>query len=60
VKDIVSKAVAGLAAAGGVAVAASADGAPAPFEPAAEESTGGVPDTFGFGSSGADGDGFGF
>jgi hypothetical protein len=60
VKDIVSKAVAGLAAAGGVAVAA-ADGA-APFEAAAEEpaSDGGVPDTFGFGTSGADGDGFGF
>ena len=66
VKDIVSKAVkaslGGLLAAGAVA----ADGsAPAAFEESAEEepataSGGGVPDTFGFGTSGASDDGFGF
>jgi hypothetical protein len=64
VKDIVSKAVkaslSGLVAAGGAAVAgAAADDAPA-AEEAAADSGGGVPDTFGFGSSGSDGDGFGF
>lgn len=66
VKDIVTKAVkdslGGLVAAGGVAVAGAdgAEDAPAAFEEAAAEETGGVPDTFGFGSSGSDGDGFGF
>ena len=66
VKDIVSKAVkaalGGLVAAGAGA-AAAADGAPAAFEEAEAapaEDAGGVPDTFGFGTSGADGDGFGF
>ena len=64
VKDIVSKAVkaalGGLVAAGGVAALAEGAGAD---EPAAEEAAadaGGVPDTFGFGTSGSDGDGFGF
>ena len=66
VKDIVSKAVkaalAGLVVAGGVAAAgegAAADDFAAAAEAAPEE-TGGVPDTFGFGTSGSDGDGFGF
>ena len=64
VKDIVSKAVkaalAGLVVAGGAVAAAegAADDFAAAEEPAAE--TGGVPDTFGFGTSGSDGDGFGF
>jgi hypothetical protein len=43
-------AVAGVAAVAGEAAA----------EVAEEESSGGVPDSFGFGSSGSDGDGFGF
>lgn len=63
VKDIVSRAVAGLAAAGGVAVGAAASeggaDAPAGFEDTGSGS-GGVPDDFGFGTSGSDGDGFGF
>ncbi len=70
VKDIVSKAVkealGGLMAAGvgagaalGVAdAAAGADDFAAAAESAPAE--GGVPDTFGFGTSGSDGDGFGF
>lgn len=64
VKDIVSKAVkaamGGLIAAGG---AAAVEGAAAAEDFTAEEpaaDTGGVPDTFGFGTSGSDGDGFGF
>jgi uncharacterized protein YlxW (UPF0749 family) len=62
VKDIVQKAVGGLVAAGGVAGAAtSADGGEAPAaEEAASADGGGVPDSFGFGASGSDGDGFGF
>lgn len=61
VKDIVSRAVGSLAAAGGVAAAAdgASGDAPADFasaEPAADS----VPDSFGFGTSGSDGDGFGF
>ena len=63
VKDIVSKAIAGLAAAGGVAAgAAAAEGgteAPAAFEDS-DSSGSSVPDDFGFGTSGSDGDGFGF
>ena len=62
VKDIVSRAVAGIAAAGGVAVAATAAEAgdsPAAFDDGADSGST-VPDSFGFGTSGADGDGFGF
>lgn len=67
VKDIVSKAVkaalGGLVAAGaGAAVADAATdefAAAASSEPAADAG-GGVPDTFGFGASGANNDGFGF
>lgn len=67
VKDIVSRAVkdalGGLVAAGAGAAAAEGGGeAPAAFEDASSEasSDGGVPDTFGFGSSGSNDDGFGF
>ncbi len=67
VKDIVSKAVKealGALVASGAAVggaAAAAEGM-ASFDAPAEEApaSGGVPDTFGFGASGSDGDGFGF
>lgn len=63
VKDIVSRAVKaslGALAVAGAGAAAGAEGAAA-AEPAAEESaSGGVPDTFGFGASGASDDGFGF
>jgi predicted ribosome quality control (RQC) complex YloA/Tae2 family protein len=64
VKDIVSKAVkaslSGLVAAGGVAADTSAtDNASVAAEPA-DDAGGGVPDTFGFGTSGANNDGFGF
>lgn len=63
VKDIVTKAVkdslGGLVAAGGVAAGAAEGGEASPAEEAADDS-GGVPDSFGFGASGADGDGFGF
>ncbi len=61
VKDIVSRAV--KASLGALAVAGAAAGAEgaAAAEPEAEESaSGGVPDTFGFGASGASDDGFGF
>ena len=60
VKDIVTRAVGSIAAAGGVAAgAAAAEGgeAPAGFEEAGSDA---VPDSFGFGASGSDGDGFGF
>jgi regulator of replication initiation timing len=62
VKEIVSKAVkaalGGLVAAGGVAAAeGGADDTAAADAP---EESGGVPDTFGFGASGANNDGFGF
>lgn len=64
VKDIVSRAVAGIAAAGGVAVgAATAEGgaadAPAAFDDGSSSASS-VPDDFGFGASGSDTDGFGF
>ena len=62
VKDIVSKAIAGLAAAGGVVAGAAAGSgeseAAAAFEDTSSDSS--VPDSFGFGASGSDGDGFGF
>lgn len=66
VKDMVSKAVkdalGGLVAAGGVAAAgaAASEDAPAASEEAAPADSGGVPDTFGFGQSGSNDDGFGF
>ncbi|MDL2316504.1 hypothetical protein LJC59_05420 [Desulfovibrio sp. OttesenSCG-928-A18] len=64
VKDIVSRSVkealGGLLAAGGVAGAALAEGADAAPAEEAPADSGGVPDTFGFGASGSDGDGFGF
>lgn len=60
VKDIITKAVGTMSfAAAGAAGAAAGAAAPAEEAPAVEE-TGGVPDTFGFGTSGSDGDGFGF
>lgn len=65
VKDIVSKAVkaalGGLVAAG-AAAADGGDDAPAGFDSPAEESSSSnaVPDTFGFGTSGSNDDGFGF
>ena len=63
VKDIVTRAVGSIAAAGGVvAGAAAAEGgdaaAPADFD--SGSSSGGVPDDFGFGASGPSDDGFGF
>ncbi len=64
VKDIVSKALSGIVVAGGAVAAgavAAGDAAGAVAEeagPAADAD--GVPDTFGFGASGSDGDGFGF
>ncbi|SHN51571.1 hypothetical protein [Desulfovibrio litoralis] len=62
IKDIVTKAV--KASLGALAVAGAAGavaGADAVAEPqAAEESANEVPDTFGFGASGSDNDGFGF
>lgn len=64
VKDIVSRAVGSIAAAGGVAAAADGAGGaePAAFEDSssASDSSGDVPDDFGFGASGANNDGFGF
>ncbi|MCL1985279.1 MAG: hypothetical protein FWG59_02385 [Betaproteobacteria bacterium] len=45
---------------GGVAVAGAVAAAGEAMAEAAAEESGGVPDSFGFGSSGADGDGFGF
>ncbi|MFV0421148.1 hypothetical protein [Oleidesulfovibrio sp.] len=64
VKDIVSRAVKDAlkalpvgAAAGAVAADAVAEDAPAGFDEPEEPS---VPDSFGFGASGSDGDGFGF
>lgn len=66
VKDMVSRAVKDalkalpLGAAAGAAVAgAAAEGEAASFEESSSDS-GGVPDTFGFGASGASDDGFGF
>ncbi len=65
VKDIVSRAVKDalknlpVAAAGAAAVAGDAAAEPASFEESSS-SDGGVPDTFGFGASGASDDGFGF
>ena len=62
IKDIVSRAVAGIAAAGGGVATGAGDAAaeaPASFEDTGS-SSGGVPDDFGFGASGSDGDGFGF
>ena len=45
---------------GGVAAAGAAAAAGEAVAEAAAEESGGVPDSFGFGSSGSDGDGFGF
>lgn len=60
VKDMVAKAVKEALANLPVAAPGQATaGAAAPAEEAAAD-TGGVPDSFGFGTSGADGDGFGF
>ena len=65
IKDIVQKAVGGLVAAGGAVAGAAADSgaapagdAPADFGDSSGASS--VPDDFGFGASGNDGDGFGF
>lgn len=66
VKDIVSRAVKDalkalpVAAAGAAGAAAAEGGAMADFDAPAEDTSGGVPDTFGFGASGASDDGFGF
>jgi septal ring factor EnvC (AmiA/AmiB activator) len=62
VKDIVEKAVKAAVASlpVGVPGAAPAEGGEVAAEAAPAEETGGVPDTFGFGASGSDGDGFGF
>lgn len=62
VKDIITKAVGTMSfAAAGAAGAATGEGAAAPAEEAAAPAdAGGVPDTFGFGTSGANDDGFGF
>ena len=60
VKDIITKAVGTMSFAAAGAAGAAAGAAAALEEVAAVEETGGVPDTFGFGTSGSDGDGFGF
>lgn len=63
IKDIVTRAVGSIAAAGGVAAAGEAaaespaESAPADFD---SGSSSNVPDDFGFGTSGANSDGFGF
>ena len=61
VKDIITKAVGSMSFAAGAAGAAAGATAAVPAEEtAAVEESGGVPDSFGFGTSGSDGDGFGF
>lgn len=62
VKEIVTRAVGSIAAAGGVAAAGTAEGgeAAAAADSDSGSSSGGVPDDFGFGASGASDDGFGF
>ncbi len=62
IKDIVTKALKDAVASvpAGAAGAVAAEGGEAAAEAAPEEAGGGVPDDFGFGASGADGDGFGF
>ena len=60
VKDIITKAVGTMSFAAAGAAGAAAGAAAAVEEVAAVEETGGVPDTFGFGTSGSAGDGFGF
>jgi chaperonin cofactor prefoldin len=61
VKEIVTRAVGSIAAAGGVVAAAAEGGdAAASADFAADSSSGGVPDSFGFGASGSNDDGFGF
>ena len=61
IKDIVTKALKNaVAAVPAGAVAGAAEGGEAAAEAAPEEATSSVPDDFGFGASGSDGDGFGF
>ncbi len=60
VKDIITKAVGTMSFAAAGAAGAAAGAAAAEEEVEAVEEAGGVPDTFGFGTSGSDGDGFGF